>query len=110
MQYWNSSIEVVYFGRVLQGFFDNINSVGKSFIFEFADRDYIELCFTFKGFAALIISNAFPWIGNKVYDFYDKDYSSCCMFWFWFNVAIAAIFYLFFYILPISENTQENYD
>jgi MFS family permease len=110
MQYFNSSIEMVYFARVLQGFFDNINSVGKSFIFEFADRDYIEICFTFKGFAALVCGNVFPKIGNWVYDGFNRDYPSSCMFWFWFSVVISVIFYVLFYVLPISENTQEAYD
>lgn len=109
MQFWKSSIEMVYFARLLMGFFDNINSVGKSFIYEFADRDYSDFCFTFKGFAALIISNIFPLIGNWVYDFYDKDYANCCLFWFWFNLTIGAVFYVFFYILPISDNTEGNY-
>ncbi len=109
MQYWKSSIEMVYFARLLMGFFDNINSVGKSFIYEFADRDYSDFCFTFKGFAALVISNIFPLIGNWAYDYYDKDYANCCLYWFWFNLTIGAIFYVFFYILPISDNTEGNY-
>lgn len=96
---------MVYFCRILQGLFDTLNSIGKSYVFEFCDVDYLELSFTTKGFVAIVMGNVFPIIGNHVYDYFDKDYKSACYFWFIFNLIMGGLFYLFFFILPVSDNT-----
>lgn len=69
--------------------------------------DYIQICFTLKGFLAIIMGNAIPPIGNWLYDKFDKQYDSCCMVMFVFSLFVAGAFYVAFYLLPYSDNTQE---
>ena len=56
-----------FFCRVIQGLFNNINSLGKAFIFEFVDVDFISMAFVAKGFFSIVLSNAFSKIGQVVY-------------------------------------------
>lgn len=46
--------------RVIQGFFNNVNSLGKAYVFEFADVDYIAVAFSSKGFLSIVMANFFP--------------------------------------------------
>lgn len=100
------SLGMIFFCRVLQGFFDVLNSVGKSFVFEFCDVDYIQFCFTFKGIVAILMGNLIPPIGAWLYEYYEQDYASCCYVMGVFSIIVAVTFYVFFYLLPYSDNTQ----
>ncbi len=107
IQYFMTSIEAIFFCRVLQGFFNNINSLGKTYVFEFADVDYISVAFSMKGFIAILLQNFFPQIGVKIYELFGKNFQITCLFWFGFNAVIAIAFYFCFFVWSYSENTQE---
>lgn len=108
---FSDSLGIFYFCRVLQGLFDVLNSVGKSFTFEFCDIDYIQICFTIKGLVALVMGNVIPPIGVKLYHKYtDRDFAACCNVMGVFSLIIAVVFYVCFYLLPYSDNTQEAID
>lgn len=108
---FSDSLGMIFFCRVLQGLFDVLNSVGKSFTFEFCDVDYIQICFTIKGFVALVMGNIIPPIGVDIYHKYcEKDYALCCWYMAIFSFAMAAVFYVAFYLLPYSDNTQDAID
>lgn len=100
------SLGIFYFCRVLQGLFDVLNSVGKSFTFEFCDVDYLQICFTIKGLVALVMGNVIPPIGVKLYHKYtDRDFAACCNILGVFSLIISVVFYVCFYLLPYSDNT-----
>lgn len=107
IQYFMVSIEAIYFCRVLQGFFNNINSLGKTYVFEFADVDYIALAFSMKGFIAIVLANFFPQIGVKLYKGLGNSFPNTCFVWFVFSAAITVAFYFCFFVWKYSENTQE---
>ncbi len=102
-----TSLNAIFFCRVVQGFFNNVNSLGKSYVFEFCDVDLIKLAFSTKGFIAIVLSNFFPQIGNFVYDFFDKDYQKCCWVWFAFNTFFTIGFFVCFFVWKYSDNTQD---
>lgn len=102
-----TSLNAIFFCRVVQGFFNNVNSLGKSYVFEFCDVDLIKLAFSTKGFIAIVLSNFFPQIGNWVYDKLGKDYQSCCWVWFAFNTFFTVAFFVIFFVWKYSDNTQD---
>ena len=103
--YYYDNFQAILWIRVLQGLFDVLNSVGKSFVFEFCDMDYIKICFTLKGFIAIVMGNAIPALGNTIYEHYEKDFQACCWVMFIFSLFVAGTFYVAFYLLPYSDNT-----
>lgn len=85
-----------------------MNSVGKSFTFEFCDVDYLQICFSLKGLVALVMGNVIPPIGVKLYNNWtDKDFGACCNVLGVFSLIVAGVFYVCFYLLPYSDNTQD---
>jgi hypothetical protein len=88
----------------LQGFFDNINSLGKAYVFEFSDIDYISIAFSIMGFLDIVIANAFPKIGLWVYEF-AGDFKTACFYWFIVSVIVASCFYVCFFVWNYSDNT-----
>lgn len=55
-----TSLGALFFCRIIQGFFNNVNSLGKAYVFEFADVDYIGYAFSSKGFLSIVLANFFP--------------------------------------------------
>ena len=54
------------------------------------------------------MGNYIPAIGYNIYHVYaDKDFAYCCKMISIFNLAVAAVFYVCFYLLPYSDNTQD---
>ena len=54
------------------------------------------------------MGNVIPPIGQSLYNnIFLRDYAKCCMAMFTFSMFIAALFYVSFYLLPYSDNTQD---
>ncbi len=54
------------------------------------------------------MGNYIPAIGVNLYHSYaDRDFALCCKIVAIFNLAVAAVFYVCFYLLPYSDNTQD---
>jgi hypothetical protein len=103
-----TSIGAMLCCRIIQGFFNNVNSLGKAFVFEFSDVDYIGYAFSSKGFLSIVLANFFPRIGTYIFkEVFDSNYVKSCWFWFGVNAVIAGLFFLGFFVWKYSENTQE---
>lgn len=101
------SIGVFFFCRCIQGFFNNVNSLGKAFVFEFCDVDFIALAFSSKGFLSIVLSKIFPKLGVYVYKSFNNSYGTTCFLWFVVNGIVTGLFFLGFYLWKYSDNTQE---
>jgi hypothetical protein len=52
------------------------------------------------------MGNVIPPIGVKLYHNYtDRDFAACCKVVAAFDLSVAAVFYVCFYLLPYSDNT-----
>ena len=56
---------------------------------------------------ALVMGNVIPPIGVKLYTYFERDYAKCCFAVFIFALFVAGLFFVFFYLFPYSDNTQE---
>ncbi len=81
-----------------------MNSLGKAYVFEFADVDYIQMAFSTTGFIDIVIANTFPKVGTFVYE-KAGNFERACFFWGFFSLISGVIFYLTFFVWKYSENT-----
>lgn len=79
--------------------------MGKAYVFEFADVDFIAMAFSSKGFLSIVLSNIFPRLGDFVYNFTGKSYAYTCFIWFVLNAITTGLFVLGFYLWRYSDNT-----
>ena len=79
--------------------------MGKAFVFEFADVDFIALAFSSKGFLSIVLSNVFPKVGVVAYSYFNNSYGATCFLWFVVNAIITGLFFVGFFVWKYSDNT-----
>ena len=76
----------------------NLNTVGKDFIFEFADLDHRQYAFSFKSCFGIFASFAGPYIGYYIYQFANKDFELASFYIsIYFYIPALITFIILFY-------------
>ena len=76
----------------------NLNTVGKDFIFEFADLDYRQYAFSFKSCFGIFASFVGPYIGYYIYNMAGKSYTISLVYVTCFHGVAIVLFILIFYL------------
>ena len=80
------------------GFMHNLNTVGKDFIFEFADYNHRQYAFSFKSCFGMIASFIGPYIGYYIYQYSNKSfYLSTLFISIYFYIPALILFIILFY-------------
>lgn len=91
-------IMTVYFFRFMTGIFQNLNTVGKDFVFEFAKPSYRQYSYTLKTFSTFLGSLVGPFLGNYFYFKEHKDFGRCLDYVTELYLVGVALFVLVFYV------------
>ncbi len=104
----------VYFWRFIYGACHNLNTIGKSFIFDFAESRNRQIAFNSKSCASLAAACFGPLFGYYVYDYYQKDYFSSFAFistTYAFGIILFFIvFYVYYDNLAVKEESPKIQD
>lgn len=94
--------------RILTGFFNNINTVGKDFIFEFAKPKYRQYAFSIKSVFTMLGIWISPLMGYYLYNHYDKSLEKSMTFLAMLFMMACGLFIAFFYIdfMPVEIEEQ----
>ena len=89
-------LTLLFAARFATGFFNNVNTVGKDFIFEFAKPEYRQYAFSIK--SCFTVAGIFvgPLLGFYMYQYFDSDFGKCTMLLFWLYMVAAVLFVLLF--------------
>ncbi len=91
------NLYMIFFMRFIAGCMQNMNNVGKDFIFEFADDDHKQYAFSLKscfGVVALFIT---PSIGYYLYSKSGKSFILCCFYISLIYIVGIILFIIVFY-------------
>lgn len=96
----------VYTFRFWTGFFNNVNTVGKDFIFEFAKPNYRQYAFTAKSCFTVCGIFVGPIIGYMIYKHCGSDLEASMMFLFWLYM-LACVLFIIVFMIDFKKTTEE---
>lgn len=98
---------LVYTYRFWTGFFNNINTVGKDFIFEFAKPHFRQYAFSMK--SCFTVGGIFigPLFGYYIYMHYNCSLEKSMVFLFYLYL-FACLLFIVVFILDMSESVEES--
>ena len=91
---------MLLFWRFCFGFFHTMNTIGKDYIYEFADVDHRQYIFTLRSSSVMIASFFGPMIGYQIYYGYDQSFKIALAVISLSILFAALLFFIAFYILP----------
>lgn len=96
----------VYFFRFWTGFFNNVNTVGKDFIFEFAKPAYRQYAFSLK--SCFTVGGIFvgPLLGFYIYMYYDCSLEKSLMLLFWLYM-VACVLFVAVFMVDMRKSVEE---
>lgn len=99
----------VYAFRFWTGFFNNINTVGKDFIFEFAKPAYRQYAFSLK--SCFTVGGIFvgPLLGYYLYNHYDCSLQKSLLFLFWLYM-VACVLFVVVFMLDMRHSVEEDHE
>lgn len=99
----------VYTFRFWTGFFNNVNTVGKDFIFEFAKPKYRQYAFSLK--SCFTVGGIFvgPLLGYYIYTHYGCSLESSLMLLFWMYM-IACLMFVVVFMIDMRLSVEEEED
>ena len=95
---YSSVISVILLYRFMTGVFQNLHTVGKDFVFEFAKPAYRQYAFTYKTFFSFFGSLIGPFIGWYCYTISDRSFSKCLIYISMLYASGIVLFFLVFYL------------
>ena len=98
----------LFFFRFMTGFFNNINTVGKDFIFEFAKPEYRQYAFSLKSSFTMLGMWIGPLFGYYIYIYYDRSFEDSMAFLAFLYLIACVLFIVFFYLdfSPLEMESQ----
>ena len=98
-------LTLLFAARFATGFFNNVNTVGKDFIFEFAKPAYRQYAFSIK--SCFTVAGIFigPLIGFYMYVYFDSDFGKCTILLFWLYM-IAALLFVLLFMVDMRESVE----
>lgn len=87
-----------FFFRILTGFFNNINTVGKDFIFEFTKPQYRQYAFSLKSSFTMLAMWVGPLLGYFIYVHYNRSFADSMQFLAILYMIGCILFVIFFYL------------
>jgi hypothetical protein len=99
----------VYTFRFWTGFFNNINTVGKDFIFEFAKPAYRQYAFSLK--SCFTVGGIFvgPLLGYYIYNHFDCSLERSLMLLFWMYIVACGLFVVVF-MIDMRHSAEEEHE
>lgn len=98
----------LFFFRFMTGFFNNINTVGKDFIFEFAKPKYRQYAFSLKSSFTMLGMWIGPLFGYYIYVHYNRSFEDSMAFLAFLYLIACGLFIIFFYLdfSPLEMESQ----
>ena len=84
--------------RFLTGFSNNINTIGKDFIFEFTKPEYRQYAFSIKSSFTMLGMWVGPLLGYLMYVYFDRSFSKSLAFLAVLYMIACLLFIIFFYL------------
>ena len=94
-----SSLNVIFFYRFMTGMFQNLNTVGKDFVFEFAKPGYRQYAYSLKTFFNFIGSLAGPFLGYYAYLYSGKSLTTSLIYVSELYAGGIVLFFIIFLFL-----------
>ena len=106
-----TSLNLIYLFRFIMGGCQNLNTVGKDFIFEFAIDIYRQYAFSLRTLMSFIGALASPFLGYLIYSSVDGDFAKClyvisCL----YLVGIVLFILVFYVFYDKKESATDNKD
>lgn len=110
IQIYFNNIYWLCFCRFICGFFHNLNTVGKDFVFEFCRPEYRQYAFSFKSCFGIFASFVGPFIGYHIYQFTGKSFFLSSLVVSCFYIVALILFVIVFYFFYTPGEIEDRLD